>query len=160
MERDFDASVSRLRRISDIDTDLARLEGLLSKLKYFIFIGTARRAPDGNMRPPNDIGSTPAQFGSVHLVLTAQDLRDFGKLQKEMHTIGGRVSVGVAELLIGLDDARYFVNSDGMYALQKFREDMNSALKSKTFGEALSRADNIIESGRTAMQQVRRAVGG
>lgn len=159
MQQDFDASLSRLRRISEIESDLARLEGLLVKLEHFVLIGTAQRTPGGAVGPAIDLDSKPARFGSVRLILTTQDLMGFAKLQREMHTIGGRVAMSVAKLIAELDRERYFVKSDEMDALQKFRDAMNMALTCKNFREALSRAGTVVDSGRFAMQQMTRAVG-
>lgn len=141
--------------MSQIESDLALLDGQIGKMSILLQLAQAGTANGIPMLTPQSLAQASFRFGSVRLNLPNHLLKEWARFHRETSVITKRVGTSMHSLLKVLSDHRFRVMPETYHQLIEFRRHLNCVLESGSYVAAVAACHVTIASGRRAMASVR-----
>lgn len=141
--------------MSQIESDLALLDGQIGKMSILLQLAQAGTANGIPMLTPQSLAQASFRFGSVRLNLPDHLLKEWARSHRETSVITKRVGASMYSLLKVLSDHRFRVMPETYHQLIEFRRHLNRVLESGSYVAVVAACQETIASSREAMASVR-----
>lgn len=141
--------------MSQIESDLALLDGQIGKMSIVLQLAQAGTANGIPMLTPQSLAQATFRFGSIRLNLPDHLLKEWARFHRETSVITKRVGTSMHSLLKVLSDRHFRVMPETYHQLIEFRRHLNRVLESGSYVAAVAACQETIASGRQAMAAVR-----